>query len=168
MTRSTLSLRDATDDDIPFAWKLYSDHCRPVLTPFLGGHWDEVQEQQKFRTIWRPEMTKVIQFGSSCVGWLSTRTARAEVILENLYIAKRFRGRGIGSTILREIIDIAASNGRSVQLEALKETAAVEFYKKLGFERIGVTEMTVEMKYQFSTKLMGGHSNVPQVNRGDF
>ena len=165
VTRRAITLRDATDDDILFAWKLYSDHCCPLITPFLEGHWDEVVEQQKFRAIWRPEMTKIVQFGASRIGWFSIRVAAAEVKLENFYIAMPYRGRGIGTTIVRDIIDTAAASGRLVQLHVLRGTAAVQFYQKLGFDKFSASKMTIEMKYQVSTKSAGGCGNVPRGSR---
>lgn len=58
--------------------------------------------------------------------------------LEDIYISSDYRGKGVGERMLREIARIAASRGcERIDFMVLdSNTPAVEFYEKLGAERV--------------------------------
>lgn len=56
--------------------------------------------------------------------------------LARLYVVQSWLGKGVGSVLMKEIIDIAAARGKEmIWLGVWKENSrAIEFYKKWGFE----------------------------------
>jgi ribosomal-protein-alanine N-acetyltransferase len=70
--------------------------------------------------------------------WSRNRTAH----LMNLAVDPRFRNQGIGKRLIDRIIsDIKRIEAEEIYLEVrASNTKALAFYKKLGFDRIGVIE----------------------------
>lgn len=70
---------------------------------------------------------------------------RAE--LATLYVSRHFAGRGIGSTLLAEALEIAAeqSGERGLWLSAnARNEGAVAFYRRLGFSEVGAFDFEIE------------------------
>ncbi|XP_034024004.1 diamine acetyltransferase 1-like [Thalassophryne amazonica] len=65
-----------------------------------------------------------------------------EICLEDFYVMEEYRGKGIGSDILRNLSDLANMNGcveiKFVVAEDNKET--IEFYKRRGAQDLSQTE----------------------------
>lgn len=59
-------------------------------------------------------------------------------VLAHLAVAKQARGCGLGSRLTREFVDTAGARGSSeLRLVTLAEGGAVEFYSRLGWQRLG-------------------------------
>lgn len=60
--------------------------------------------------------------------------------LNNIVIKKSFRGQGLSSALLNDLIKIAKSNNCSkINLEvSVSNTIAINLYKKFGFEEVGL------------------------------
>lgn len=57
------------------------------------------------------------------------------------------RGRGAGTSLLRELVDEAASDGRSVSLCVERTNPARRLYERLGFRPVGETDLSVLMRW---------------------
>lgn len=77
--------------------------------------------------------------GSVCIGDLENAK-----LLDEIYLEKEFRNKGIGTDIIRKIIE----NNESVYLWVYKKNKkAVLLYKRLGFKIIDETESRYYMEY---------------------
>ena len=67
----------------------------------------------------------------------STFEGRAGLYVEDLFVAERARGFGIGRALLAQLAEIAAENGcPRIDLSVLHWNPAREFYKTLGFQQL--------------------------------
>ncbi len=88
---------------------------------------------------------KVIEIDSKVIGSLLVRNENNEVLLDEIYIEDKYRGLGIGSKLIREIL----SKHSVVYLWVYKENAeAIKLYSSLGFKVIEETETRYRMKYE--------------------
>lgn len=73
------------------------------------------------------------------LGFLVARQVAGEWELENIVVAEEFRGKGVGTQLLRELLTQAQKgNSDSVFLEVRESNApARHFYQKLGFRETG-------------------------------
>lgn len=72
-------------------------------------------------------------------GLVAVQTTGEIGVIEELYVAEKFRGQGIGRTMLSRALEICArSLFKHVFLEVIPDNAAaVALYTKLGFRRVG-------------------------------
>jgi ribosomal protein S18 acetylase RimI-like enzyme len=62
------------------------------------------------------------------------------IFLEYIAILPEFQNRGIGTELIREVLEEAAAKGFPVELKVLKINPAIRLYERLGFEVESRTE----------------------------
>lgn len=74
------------------------------------------------------------------VGFAGIKTVFNESDIMNIVVKKSFRNKGIGSLLLKKLIDVSTSlNVTSITLEVMEENfSAIHLYEKFGFEIIGI------------------------------
>lgn len=83
------------------------------------------------------------------IGSVCIRDLENAKLLDEIYLEKEFRNKGIGTDIIRKIIE----NNESVYLWVYKENIkAVLLYKRLGFKIIDETEFRYYMEYNEKVK----------------
>lgn len=88
---------------------------------------------------------KIIKIDNEIIGSLLVEKYQDGVLLDEIYIEKLHRNKGIGTNIIKEII----KNNQKVYLWVYKENIkAFNLYKKLGFRVIDETESRYLMEYK--------------------
>ena len=83
------------------------------------------------------------------IGSVCIRDLENAKLLDEIYLEKEFRNKGIGTDIIRKIIE----NNENVYLWVYKENIkAVLLYKRLGFKIIDETEFRYYMEYNEKVK----------------
>ena len=92
---------------------------------------------------------EIIIINNKKVGCLLLEKYEDGILLNELYLDKNYRGKGIGTNILNNILN----NNSKVYLWVYKENIlALNLYKKLGFKIKETTETRYFMKYDKSCK----------------
>jgi ribosomal protein S18 acetylase RimI-like enzyme len=73
--------------------------------------------------------------------------------LIQIQIDPRYQGKGLGKKILKDLINEAIYEGKSISLHVLKTNKAQKLYLSLGFEIIGEDEHSYHMKYPNKDKI---------------
>ncbi|HQX47436.1 MAG TPA: ribosomal protein S18-alanine N-acetyltransferase [Steroidobacteraceae bacterium] len=83
---------------------------------------------------------RVVEIGFDLVGYAVMSTGAGEAHILNLCVRETMRGRGIGRTLLRQLLDLAAEAGvEDAFLEVRPSNlAAIRLYQSLGFVQVGV------------------------------
>ena len=90
---------------------------------------------------------KIILFNNKTIGCLLTKKQDDGVLLDEIYLEEAYRSLGIGTRIIKDILDI----NNIVYLWVYKENKkAVSLYKRLNFIIVDETESRYYMKYQKS------------------
>lgn len=94
----------------------------------------------------------VVRSGETILGWValspvSSRCVYSGIAEARLYIGAAYRGQGIGTTLLKELIRRSEDAGYySLQGEIVKEnTPSQELWRKCGFREIGARERFGQM-----------------------
>jgi ribosomal protein S18 acetylase RimI-like enzyme len=141
MSQVRWELRPVTDDDREFLFDLmkasYFDHV--VAT---WGAWDEEDQRKRFEDRFGASGNeRIILVDRERVGVLTVEELPTEMFLVNIEILPSWRGRGLGTALLRWVIASAGAKGLPVTLQSLKvNLRATSLYEREGFEFVGETE----------------------------
>lgn len=153
-TGASVSLRRASAGDEPFLQRLYADHRRPELAP-LG--WSEAAmtafltmqfraQQQGYGTAYPDADHWIVCEGPASLGRLLVHRGPVEHVIVDLVILARFRGRGIGTVLVREVLADAAGAGVPVRLTAATADARLpQWYRGLGFQIVEQNDIGARM-----------------------
>lgn len=111
----------------------------------------DISEEEKIRIInYVNENTqkdisnyKVLIINDKINGCLLVKDYQDGIMLDEIYIERQYRNIGIGTQIIKTILD----NNKIVYLYVYKENKAYNLYKKLGFNILEETETRYLMKY---------------------
>ena len=132
-----LEFRSTTRQDFEFLFELLKATMQAYVDQTWG--WDEGWQRQHFRSRFRPGADQVILLDGAEIGVISTEGKDGEVFLSKIYILPEYQGRGIGTQLIREILDKAGRKGLPVGLRVLKVNPAKGLYERLGFEVVAQT-----------------------------
>lgn len=136
--RSELKLRPAVEADRAFARSLHHACYRPWVEPIWG--WDEDRQDRLFAERWESAGTSIVELGRAAIGSLRTTEGDDHLLIDDIEIHPDRQGRGLGTRILRTVLDDADSRSRPVRLQVLKGNPARRLYERLGFTVTGETD----------------------------
>ncbi|MEA2478367.1 MAG: hypothetical protein QOJ07_289 [Thermoleophilaceae bacterium] len=134
-------LRPVADSDRGFLVDLYASVRAPELERVP---WDEATkrafvEQQfhaqdlHYRSHYPGAALDVIELEGRRAGRLYVHRGEGEIRVMDIALAPEFRGHGIGTGLLGELIDEAAASGRTLSIHVEQGNPARSLYERLGF-----------------------------------
>ncbi|YCK41193.1 N-acetyltransferase family protein [Actinomadura sp. ATCC 39365] len=136
-------LRTAGPDDVEAIAELRATVMRPDLERL--GRFDEHRVRQRFRDSFAPGHTSVILADGAFTGCVTLRPAEDGRRLEHFYLAPAVQGRGLGTAVLRALLDRADAERATVRLVVLRGSAAQRLYERHGFTVEGEDQVDVLM-----------------------
>ncbi|MFI7421093.1 GNAT family N-acetyltransferase [Nonomuraea sp. NPDC049684] len=136
-------LRTAVPGDVEAIAELRATVMRPDLERL--GRFDEHRVRQRFRDSFAPGHTSVILAGGAFAGCVTLRPAEDGRLLEHFYLAPAVQGRGLGTAVLRALLDRADAERATVRLVVLRGSAAQRLYERHGFTVEGADQVDVLM-----------------------
>lgn len=131
--------------------------CAIYLEGIAGGHSTfehETPDWQNWNTTHLPNPRLVAKTGKNVLGWsalspVSSRPVYSGVTEVSLYIAEKYRRRGIGSTLLTALIDASEQAGIwTLQGGIFPENiASLVLFRKHGFREVGRREKLGKMSH---------------------
>ena len=139
-----MSRRPATDDDLPFLQRVYAstreEELRIVawspeeVDAFLRSQF-ALQHREYHRNYPDASYDVLLVVGVQA-GRLYVRRTEGDVHVLDIALLAQFRGRGIGTALLRELMDEAARAGKTVSIYVEESNPAQTLYRRLGFEPV--------------------------------
>ncbi|MER6420983.1 GNAT family N-acetyltransferase [Streptomyces sp. NPDC001137] len=124
-------LRGAVAADVEVIAELRAAVMRADLERL--GRYDEHRVRQRLRDSFSPQHTSVIMLGGEFAGCVTVRPAEGRLWLEHFYLAPHCQGRGLGSAVLRTVLQRADTQDVTVGLNVLRGSAARRLYERHGF-----------------------------------
>ncbi|MFN2121091.1 MAG: GNAT family N-acetyltransferase [Anaerolineales bacterium] len=143
----SIGFRNADEKDMDFLYALHAATMMEYVDKTWG--WDDAQQEAAFRKNHDPAGIQIVTYDGADIGMLYTEEREAEVFVAHIEISPEYQGRGIGSSILEQIVAGAAQRRKPVSLRVLKVNPARRLYERLGF---GVFEET-PTHYSMRTRL---------------
>jgi GNAT superfamily N-acetyltransferase len=100
------------------------------------GRYDAHRVRQRLRDGFDPRCTRIVEVAGAfagCVALRSTKDTDGAHWLEHFYLTPRLHGRGIGSAVLRDLLDACDRAGTRVRLNVLQGSPARRLYERHGF-----------------------------------
>jgi len=140
-----VTLRPVRDDDEPFLLRVYAGTRAEELAPVPWSPEEKaafVAQQFAAQTIhyakhYAGMSADVIVVDDQPAGRLLVDRWPDEIRIVDISLLPAVRGRGVGSMLLRGLIDEAAADGKRVSIHVERENRALSLYERLGFRRIG-------------------------------
>lgn len=106
-----------------------------VMRPDLErlGRFDEHRVRQRLRDSFSPRYTSVIVSDGAFAGCVTMRPAEDGRWLEHFYLSPGLQGRGLGSAVLRTLLDRTDAEDMPVRLKVVQGSAARRLYERHGF-----------------------------------
>lgn len=139
-----ISLRPATDEDYDFLWWLHCATMRPYVEETWG--WDEQWQAEYFHDHFDSPTRRVIGGDGVPIGYISVERREDCIFLAAIEIAPDYQSRGIGTKLIRGLLNEADGRNVPVELQVLKVNTARRLYERLGFTVIGETETHYMMR----------------------
>ena len=136
-----ITFRKIKPEDFEFLWRLHNAALKEYVTKTWG--WDEVWQRRNFSQTFDPEAGEIIVVDELDAGFLWVNEHEAETVLVSIRLLPRFQNKGIGTKIIREILD---SSKNPVRLQVLKVNPALNLYKRLGFKVFAENETHFSMR----------------------
>ena len=140
-----ISLRQAKPEDLEWLDEFYERMMRPYVE--LTHAWDE----KRFRKNYNTKTISVIQLDGEDIGMLKTEKRKDHIYLGDIQLKEAFQRRGIGTSLIRDVIEKAKADGLPLRLRVLKENPVVELYNRLGFVKTKEFKHCHELEWSAQT-----------------
>ena len=155
MIGAQVTLRPATDADYDFLRRLYASTRE---TEMLHFPFDEAQKRafldQQFAAQFAHYAThyptcerNIIERDGRPVGRLWVDEWRDQIRLVDIALMPECRGLGIGSTLLRQVLERGAAVGKAVTIHVEAFNPALGLYRRLGFEPVETNGVYLLMRW---------------------
>ncbi|TCC24641.1 GNAT family N-acetyltransferase [Kribbella speibonae] len=142
-----VDLRPAAADDDEFLYDLHRRALGEVIEA-TWGPWDDDVQREFHRNWFVPEAVEIVLVGGRRAGMVqAAMTDAATFYVSRIEIAPEMQGSGVGTAVLRGLLDRArASGAHVVELHVLQRNRARDLYERLGFQVVGVEPPKLRMR----------------------
>ncbi len=135
-----LEFQVATSEDIDFAYEVLTTTMRAYAVEVFG-YWPESDAQAQVERDIREGRSQTIHLGGERIGVMRIDRFVTHFQLDHLYILPEYQRCGIGTHILKSLLEESCEVGLPVRLRLLRSNPVIRLYQRLGFI---VTEETAE------------------------
>ncbi len=156
-SKPAFSLRPLLAADEEFSYEVYASTraAEMELVPWTAEQKAaflrmQFEAQHRHYHLHNPQaLWQVIEAGGKRVGRLVTDDSQAEqFLLMDIALLPEYRGRGIGSAIMTDLLAAAAKAHKTIVLHVEPNNPALGLYTRLGFVVTGQAGFYMEMRWQ--------------------
>jgi phosphinothricin acetyltransferase len=138
--RHAQAILDIFNDAIITSTALYDYKPRTLETMAV---WFDLKDKTKHPVI-GVESDEGVLMGFATYGIFRDKPAFKYSVEHSVYVAPKFRGKGVGRFLLKELIEIAKFNGLHMMIGAIDASnqVSVHMHKSMGFEHCGTIKQT--------------------------
>jgi len=139
----TLKLTPATADDFAYLYDLCEATMRRYVEIDLGDRFEQIARPTLQKLLQRDLFSK-IHVNDVLVGAMAFELHDTHIQLEEIYVEAASQNQGVGTVVVRQLIEQSTSLGLPIRLHVLASNGARYFYEKLGFS---ITRSTKEVNF---------------------
>jgi ribosomal protein S18 acetylase RimI-like enzyme len=137
------ALRPARPEDFDYCARLYFDGMKNIIKE-LNLNMDA--QIAGFPQRWDVTQVRIITVDGTDIGWLQSFVKDDALFLGQLFVDGALRRQGIGTEIVKGLIEEAARAGQALTLGVVKTNPAVRLYERLGFRTTNEDERKFYMR----------------------
>lgn len=147
---TAIAVRDSVPEDVEFMFEVYQASIGPYVVQTWGRR-DEAFLKERFQRPLLDVPHRIIEANGQPVGLLAVKESAQFIFLHRIFLLPQAQKRGMGTRLIREILQSAQKRGLPVRLRVLKVNPARALYERLGFAVIEETETHYLMETGFPT-----------------
>ena len=157
--RDRITFRPERPEDEPFLYRLYVSTREQEMgyvdwpdeqkTAFLRQQFSA--QTHHYKQNYGNAEYSIILFDGAPAGRLYLNRRPADVRIMEILLAPEYRGSGIGTVLLHEILEKAAAAGQSVSIHVEQNNPALRLYERLGFRQIDTFGVYLLMEWKPGT-----------------
>jgi GNAT superfamily N-acetyltransferase len=97
---------------------MYFETMHEIIERLFGG--DQNREEMNFARFFKLDEVRIIIADGQDVGWIQAQISEGSINLGSLYVAPTMQGRGIGTRVLRMLLERAAKESKVMTLAVVK------------------------------------------------
>ena len=133
-----ITRRPATEADTALAREIHHRGYREIVErQYL--RWDDAQQDRFFEDDWDPAIYEIVLCDGIPCGRISVVERGGAIVVRDIIILPEYQNRGIGTFVLREVLEQARTRSLPVRLGTHRLNRALQFYLRLGFRETGQT-----------------------------
>jgi GNAT superfamily N-acetyltransferase len=152
MDCSLIKLIPADETHREFSYQVKKAAEGEYITLMFG--WDEDVQRDFHAKAWQQQKPDIITYAGKPIGTIATIESEDCIEIGQLFILPDYQNRGIGTHLLKSIVDKADRLGKTVTLRFLKNNPVKSLYVRNGFRLI----YTSEVAHHMERKMGGGSS----------
>ena len=137
-------LRPARAEDFDYCARLYFEGMEKTIKE-LDLNMDA--QVAGLRRSWDVTQVRIITLDGADIGWLQSFQKDDALFLGQLFVDGALQRRGIGTEVVKALIEEAARAGRAVTLGVVKTNPALGLYERLGFRTTHEDERKFYMRH---------------------
>jgi ribosomal protein S18 acetylase RimI-like enzyme len=141
-----VTLRPALESDTDSARSVHHQAYREVSERQFGP-WDEKEQDEYFEGDWTSAPFEIILCDGIPCGYVWIEDRDDDIHVHELVLLPEFQGQGVGSSLLRQVMERASKRQVPVRLGTFHANRALNLYRRLGFQEIGRTETQILMEW---------------------
>lgn len=146
MDKLEISKRQAKSEDFDFIYSTKKEALYDYVNEIWG--WNENYQIETFTKNFNPVNIQVIENRGKSIGVIEIEETTAVIDLINIELIPQYRNKGIGTTIINELLTISNGKNKSVKLRVFKNNSlAYKLYQALGFYRYDESEYHYKLIY---------------------
>jgi ribosomal protein S18 acetylase RimI-like enzyme len=139
-----IALRPARSEDFDYCARLYFEGMDTVIKE-LNLNMDA--QVTSFRQQWDIGQVRIITLDGTDIGWLQSFAKHGALFLGQLFVDSPLRRQGIGTEVVKGLIEEAARAGQALTLGVVKTNPALRLYERLGFRTTHEDERKFYMRH---------------------
>ncbi|OLQ88468.1 GNAT family N-acetyltransferase [Vibrio panuliri] len=136
--------RAAIESDYEFLFELKKTTEKQAIANVFG--WDESIQWQIHKQEWEQAKPLIIQIDGEDVGSVLIEQRDSEIYLGRFFILPHIQGRGLGSTIIQDVIKMSQKAQLPISLLYLQGNRVGQLYRRHGFVVTSETDQFVYMQ----------------------
>ena len=134
------SFRQARTEDLALLDKIHTDNMQSYVEKAYS--WKPTLFADNFIA----QQYQVIESNKEVIGFIKIVTTDIDVYLAEIQISGSYQNRGVGSSVINNLIDRVKANRQRLWLKSLQTNPAINLYQRLGFTVFETTATHVKLE----------------------